>query len=164
MRNAASLELAANQFFYRESFGGSRFSRSFNPIGWLPEKDYLAMEVIQDIKQQVQGNWSRTRSTRHPVLILCHADGYIEVYGDHQTDVRIQPVPRMTSNAGEILAERYVETVIPRRYRDIYYPGNLLTRDMPREITPAMIANRDMELSMFRMLDTIQHDAGRIAS
>jgi hypothetical protein len=102
--------------------------------------------------------------TRHPVLVICHADGYVEVFGDSATDTKIVPIPAMLSNAGDILAEKYLETILPQRYRDIYYPGNLLAMGQCRTITPSMIADRNLELAMVRTLDNIQHEVGRAAS
>jgi hypothetical protein len=96
---------------------------------------------------------------RHPVLITIHADGFVEVFGDrNKVTAHTVVVPKMQSSAGESLAEEYIEAVLPRRYRDIYFPGNLLGRDMVTTITPGMISNRRWDLAVARGLDEIRHN------
>ena len=62
-------------------------------------------------------------SGRVPVLIVGHSDGWIEAYAERHVDVRIEIAPYMTTPEGERLAEGYVELSLPRRYRDLYWPG-----------------------------------------
>jgi hypothetical protein len=102
--------------------------------------------------------------TRLPLLIVSHADGFAQIFGDRKlVDIRVVNCPSMQMQAGEILAEDYITAVIGPRYRDIYYPGNLVTTFQTRDINAADIASTVTELDFVRKIDrlmsTIQQEA-----
>ena len=89
------------------------------------------------------------RPTRQAVLVVLNSDGFVEAYADQSlVDVHIVNKPAMTSNAGQILAEQYLETEIPRRHREIYFPGNLVDTNQVRTRTPDDIADRETGLAL----------------
>jgi hypothetical protein len=94
---------------------------------------------------------------RKSVLVLLHPDGFVEVYSDKTSvDARILCVPQMSSPAGEILAEQYVETMLTNRYRDVFYPGNRIALGNYTTITPELIAKRNDEIRLARMFDEVK--------
>jgi len=95
---------------------------------------------------------SNRPTQREAVLILAHGDGWIEAFAEKHVDVRIEMVPHMTTSAGEILAEEYVELSLPKRYQDIYWPGNRRAADMMRVVRPSDIVQRDYELDLLRAI------------
>jgi hypothetical protein len=97
-----------------------------------------------------------TRPTRREaVLILAHADGWLEAFADKHVDVRIAIMPAMKTPEGELAAERYVESSLPRRYRDVYWPGNRRAADMLRVVRPSDIAWREYDLDLLRAIQQL---------
>ncbi|MDZ4849592.1 MAG: hypothetical protein SGI77_09875 [Pirellulaceae bacterium] len=97
------------------------------------------------------------------VLVVAHSDGHIEIFGD-QVDARSVNTPAMSSSAGEILAEDYISSVLPQRFRDIYFPGNLLAIGMVRTVTPLDLAQYFQFRDSWRKLDSITTLSRRVAS
>ena len=100
---------------------------------------------------------------RTAVIVVLHADGFVEVFSDKQViDARIICVPAMSTPTGEVVAEEYVESILPQRYRDFYYPGNRIAAENWKRITPTIIAKRNDELSLLRALDSIKEELAKI--
>ena len=57
--------------------------------------------------------------------------------------------------AGEIQAEEYVESSLPKRYRDVYWPGNLRAADMMRVVRPTDVVRRDYDLELLRAIQQL---------
>ena len=106
---------------------------------------------------------TRPTQQREAVLILAHGDGWIEVFAEKHFDVRIEIVPYMTTEPGEIQAEEYVELSLPKRYRDVYWPGNRRAADMMRVVRPTDIVRRDYDLELLRAIQQLgnQQEEGR---
>ncbi len=98
-------------------------------------------------------NISTCPTQREAVLILAYGDGWIEAFAEKHVDVRIEIVPCMTTPAGAILAEEYVELSLPKKYRDIYWPGNRRAAEMMRVVRPSDIARRDFELDVLHSIE-----------
>ena len=100
---------------------------------------------------------------REAVLVLAHPDGWLETFAEKHVDVRIVMVPQVTTQAGEILAEEYVEASLPKRYRDVYWPANRRAADMLRVVRPSDIAWREYELELLRAIQQLgnQQEEGR---
>ena len=95
------------------------------------------------------------RPQREPVLIVLHADGWVECYGESHVDAHIIVAPYMESIEGEIKAQDYLAGAIPRRYRPLYLPGKCRAADQVRQIRPSDIARRDLELRALDSLDRL---------
>jgi len=95
------------------------------------------------------------RPPRQPVLILAHADGWVEAFGNRNIDIHIAMAPAMDSPEGRIAAEAYLDNTLPHRYRGLYVPGNLRAADLLREVHPSDIADRNWRLSMLNVLDRV---------
>ena len=98
---------------------------------------------------------SKRPTQREAVLILAHGYGWLEAFAEKHVDVRIEMVPQVTTQAGEILAEEYVELSLPRRYRDVYWPGNRRAADMMRVVRPSDIAWREYHVELLRAIQQL---------
>lgn len=98
------------------------------------------------------------KTVRPCVLIVGHADGFVEVFGE-DIDALFLNIPTMSSSAGEIMAEDYVSSVIPQRYQDIYFPGNRICAGQLQSITPQnLVAYLDYRQA-WRAVDAIHTDS-----
>lgn len=106
---------------------------------------------------------SNRPTQREAVLVLAHGDGWLEAFAEKHVDVRIEMVPYMTTQAGEILAEEYVELSVPKRYRDVYWPNLRRAADMMRVVRPSDIAWREYDLELLRAIQQLgnQQEEGR---
>ena len=89
---------------------------------------------------------------REQVLIVAHADGWIECFAERHIDVRIVIMPDVNTPESEILAEQYIESSIPEVYRKIYWPGNLRSAGMIEKISPSVLLWRDWELATIKAI------------
>ncbi|QDS91897.1 hypothetical protein FF011L_06330 [Roseimaritima multifibrata] len=104
-------------------------------------------------------NWlAPKRQQRQKVLIVTHADRYIEVFGEN-IDVHIANMTATSNVAGEITAEDFLELSLPMPYRDIYFPGMLRKTGTVEEIRPADLAVRQINLSMLRAANSMTQEA-----
>lgn len=104
---------------------------------------------------------------RNAVLVVAHADGWLEVFADPtQVDAHIAILPTVLSAAtiadrqrAEILGEEYLAASLPRRYRDVYWPSWRRAADKLRIVTPWDIAWRSHDLELLRATQRTTEDA-----
>jgi hypothetical protein len=97
------------------------------------------------------------RPPRQQALVLVHADGFLEIFGPADLDVRVVDVPRVAPTpAAELAAEQYVEATVPLPYRQLHAPGNRRAMHMPRVRTPETIAHTMWELQLLREIQSIR--------
>lgn len=94
-------------------------------------------------------------STKH-VLVVAHADGYIEVFADKGIRCRFVNICQMPTVEGEILAERYLEESLPKPFKDIYFPGNRIVTGNVLQLTPELLAKREFEVDVVRACNAVQ--------
>lgn len=92
---------------------------------------------------------------REPVLVLVHADGFLEVFAGKHVDVRVLNVPYIGTPEGEIEAERFIETTVPLRYRELYWPDLRRAMHMPRLVTPTSIAETRLNIELLKAIQNI---------
>ena len=78
------------------------------------------------------------RSKREAVLIALHGDGFVEVFGEKNVDVKIMNVPHCPGS--EILAEDTFELMLRHRYRQLYWPNKVRASAMHRPLLPTTMA------------------------
>lgn len=64
------------------------------------------------------------KAARVPVLVVLHSDGYVEVFGEHLDVHLVQALA--AEQPEEVLADEYLDATLPRRFRDLHYPYNLV--------------------------------------
>ncbi len=97
-------------------------------------------------------NCIKKRSSRQKILIVSHADGHLEIFGEKNFDFHIARVPSATSRGAEIAAEEVTLMLLPRRYRDLFRADllrkNGTTRPLLSSVLAASIrAKKDIELA-----------------
>lgn len=85
------------------------------------------------------------------IIITCRSDGYIEVYGDERTRVRIIEVPHVEP-VDHPLAELYADKLIKWRWRPQGFKR--LLGHWIRKVRPSEINQRDVELQILRSSGT----------
>lgn len=60
---------------------------------------------------------------RPAVLVVLHSDGFVEAFGPHSVDVRVANLLHTETPRGGQLAEQYLDSILPERFREHYYPG-----------------------------------------
>jgi hypothetical protein len=98
------------------------------------------------------------RQQREPVLVVLHADGWVEVFAERHVDARIAVMPFMASAEGQIAADQNLEADLPYPFRTLYWPSRRRAADMVRTVRPSDIARRDWNIEFLRSLE----QAGRI--
>lgn len=83
---------------------------------WLRDSND-GKEIIGAIREEIESRRDRKR-----VLVLLHADGWVEVYGDANVDVHMALVPNDDDEAG---AEEVVDSTLPRRFQDMIWPNQM---------------------------------------
>ena len=78
------------------------------------------------------------RSKREAVLIALHGDGFVEVFGEKNVDVKIMNVPHCPGS--EILAEDTFELMLRHRYRQLYWPNKVRASAMHCPLLPSTMA------------------------
>lgn len=86
------------------------------------------------------------------VLVVLHADGYVETYADG-VDVHVAVMPHMESPAGKRLADEYLSVALPEAYRDLYWPGLIEATGQVETIRPSDIARQQVMADLLRAAD-----------
>ena len=91
------------------------------------------------------------RQAREKVLIVAHADGWIEAFAEHHVDVRLETMPYGCGSVeGELMAEEWFERQLSRPFRNIFCPGLRTTLGKPLSALPSDIAKREYDLALLR--------------
>jgi len=94
---------------------------------------------------------------RHKVLVVLHADGTVEAFADREhIDVKTVVMPH--APGGEILAEEYMELMLPRVYREIYFPLNRRAVDSVRTVLPSQIVQQQLDKQFLSILTELRND------
>jgi len=99
---------------------------------------------------------SATRQQRTPVLVVLHADGYVETFGQRHIDARIVTMPAMGTKEGERVADDYLELTLLPRHREIYFPGLIRATGNVQTVTPGAMAHQNVCLSIVRTADRLK--------
>jgi len=97
----------------------------------------------------------RQRPPRTQVLVVLHSDGYVQLFAPEQIDAHIAVMPSMNRPEGERLAEDYLAITLPRRFRQVYLPGNIRATGLVETIRPSDIAHRQLMQKMLSAIDSL---------
>ena len=101
-------------------------------------------------------NLSTNQISRQPVLVVVNHDGFIEVYANRNAvNCHIAVKPEAVGADEEQLAEDVIELEMPRRYRELYWPGNQVAVGQVRKRTPEKIAEFEYQKEMFHTLSNV---------
>ena len=83
------------------------------------------------------------------ILVELHADGLVRVFGDESIQVKIVNRPVASTNKNDIRVEELIDSVLPQRYREVYWPGpNLRAMGNYKPITVMDVAATVAQLNM----------------
>jgi hypothetical protein len=85
-------------------------------------------------------------------LIVLNSDGFVEVYGEPGLSIHIAQRLHVDGNQAEATADEYLDHVLPRPFKELYYPNKLQTVGLCRRITVADEINRRVDLAVLREL------------
>ena len=105
-----------------------------------------------------EGNARIPQKKREPVLMVGHADGWVEVFAERHVDAHIAMMPFAATPEAQVMAEEYLESKLPRRYRELYWPGMKRAAELVQIVTPDDILYWEWKAEMFRAVE----DSGRI--
>ena len=83
---------------------------------------------------------TKKRPQREAVLIVMHADNYVEVFGEKHVNVRVVRCPAASSDKSHITAEDVVERQLPRYWRKLYFPSNVRATANARPLLPSTLS------------------------
>jgi hypothetical protein len=87
---------------------------------------------------------------RPKVLIVLHSDGWVEAYAEKNVDVHIVQRLHITNPVNVNLADEYIESTVPRCYRDLYWPVKLRAISQCRLVTPEQRLDAHLDLQLLR--------------
>lgn len=100
---------------------------------------------------QVSAPTSYHNRPREAVLLVLNPDGWVEAYAERHVDVHIA-IRLHVPPEGEQLADEYLDLTLPRRFRQVYWPGLLRAADTVRTVTPSDVAWREWELELLHAI------------
>lgn len=91
---------------------------------------------------------------REKVLVVLHADGFVEVFGKENIDVHIARRLHVENERGDLstLLDEYTTATMPRCYRGLYMPNKCREIGNIESITPEQALDTLYELSILRLL------------
>jgi hypothetical protein len=108
------------------------------------------------------------KSKRRPmmrtrVLIVLSADGFVELFGERGIEALVAlrlDVPQHC----EAAADTYLTATLPRRWRDLFYPGKLRATGLVEKLTPEQALSTLHKLQELRELRALREDLAPKAS
>lgn len=92
------------------------------------------------------------------MLIVLHSDGRVQCFADRNVDVhiahRLNSVIDETPDGANRLDE-YLESTLPRSFRNLYWPVKLRAFDQCRKITAGQTLNTRLELELLKEIRTL---------
>ncbi len=96
----------------------------------------MTAERIAELERKL----ARERKRKRKVLIVCHPDNYLEVFGHYSLDVRFERVaqsqPENANKAIDIMNQQ-----LPDNWKKVYWPGFLRGSEMLRPLTAGTICD-----------------------
>ncbi len=96
------------------------------------------------------------RPPRQAVLVVMHADGWVEAFAERNIDVYIVNKPHTGTTEGEVLGEEYLDRTLPRRYGQLHFPVNQRAARQLEVTTPSDIQHRDTQLGILRDIQQVR--------
>ncbi|MCO6047951.1 hypothetical protein NG895_28950 [Aeoliella sp. ICT_H6.2] len=114
------------------------------------------MKSIAKNPHRSQQNGPPAPPPRQAVLVLAHADGWLEAFAERNIDVLIVMVPTTGTVAGEVVAEEFLDQTLPLRYRDLHWPIKRRAADKLRIVRPSDLVRRQHDLALLQGLDAVE--------
>lgn len=86
------------------------------------------------------------------VIVEIHSDGFIRVYGDRHIQAKIINRPLAKTAAAGRLVDELIDSILPQRFADVYFPGNVRATGLVKPIRPSDIQGVVYELEMLNAI------------
>lgn len=90
-----------------------------------------------------------------PVLVVLSCDGFVEVYGPPDVGVRVVNRLCVSSKETALLADSYLDAMLPKSYRRWYWPRHLRGGGLLRKATAEDELQRRLDLEWLRVCDEL---------
>jgi hypothetical protein len=97
---------------------------------------------------------SQPPAPRSKVLIVLYSDGWVEAYAEKYVDVHIVQRLHITNPANANLADEYLESTIPRCYRDLFWPIKRRAMGQCRKVTAEQRLDAHLDLQLLREIQS----------
>lgn len=89
---------------------------------------------------------------RVKVLVVLHDDGFVEVFGRDDVDVKVVNLPSLPVR-GEAKAEEWLDLTLPKPYKDVHWPGMSRATGFVQKVTAFDLAHQQRTLDLIRYCD-----------
>ena len=106
------------------------------------------------MKRTTKNPAAKPRRPREKVLVVLHADGFVEAYAERHVDVHIVNRLQVEDERGELATavDEYMEATLPRKYRGLNWPNKLRAIGNMKTITPETALDTLYQLHILRGL------------
>ena len=107
----------------------------------------------------MQHTTSPRRQPQEKVLIVGHADGYLELFGPEHITAKIVRCPVAFNAEMETMAEDFLELSLPPVWRSLFFPGYCRASAMLRPLLPTEIQDSKVVAELLKTLNSIGETA-----
>lgn len=94
-------------------------------------------------------NTFRQTTTTEPVVVELYSDGFCRVYGSKQVNAKVVIRPHVTTQEQGRQVEELIDTILPKNFTAVYYPGMVRAKGKVERITPTQLAERVGMVELF---------------
>jgi hypothetical protein len=99
----------------------------------------------------------RPPKARVRVLVVLSSNGFVEIFGPPEVDAHVAQRLDVPPEC-EIKAEEYLDATLPKRYRDLFFPGKVRAIGLVQKITPEQAGDTLWKLSILRGLRAMRQE------
>ncbi|MFO0203064.1 MAG: hypothetical protein ACK528_08030 [Alphaproteobacteria bacterium] len=97
-------------------------------------------------------NTFKQTTTTEPVVVELNSDGFVRVYGSKQVNAKVVIRPHVTTQEQGRQVEELIDTILPKNFTAVYYPGMVRAWGQVERITPTQLAARVGMVELFDRL------------
>jgi len=98
---------------------------------------------------------TKKRPQREAVLVVLHADNFVEVFAEKTVNVRIVRCPESSCDKMHTTAEDIVEWQLPLYWRKLYFPGKVRATANARPLLPSVMAKAEQATDDIAVLNKL---------
>lgn len=98
-------------------------------------------------------NTFKQTTTMEPVVVELYSDGFVRVYGSKQVNARVIVRPHVNTQEQGRQVEELIDTILPKTFTTIYFPGMVRAWGQVERITPTQLAER---LGLVQLFDCLK--------
>ena len=98
-------------------------------------------------------NTFKQTTTMEPVVVELNSDGFVRVFGSKQVNARVIVRPHVTTPTQGRQVEELIDTILPKPFAGVYFPGMIRAKGQVERITPTQLAER---LGLVELFDCLK--------